>query len=209
MRRTTPIALATLGLLWAAPALADVPSPMNHTIPGHVVLVGRGAAGPDSVNGHVYCVIRDLASNPIPGAVVTFDFSAFSDLRIASDQHDPRVTVNCAQRSVSGVTDANGRVNFTILGACTGGPPSPRQSLRIYADGVILGSPTVAVLERDGFPGLTLTDLSIWAADWFSGLELERADLDGTGGVNALDLSVWGRAWFGGNNAMDVGSLCP
>lgn len=202
-------AVALPALAWATCAAANTPSPMNHTIPNHIVLVGRGAAGPDSVNGHVYCVIRDLANNPIPGAVVTFDFSAFSDLRIAADQHDPRVTVNCAQRSVSGVSDANGRVDFTILGACTGGPPSPPRSLRIYADGVLLGSPTVAVLERDGFPGLTLTDLSIWAADWFSGLELERANFDGDSSVSPLDLSFWGRAWFGGDNALDVGGLCP
>lgn len=210
MRLIAGFACVALSLAAAATDVrADVPSPMNHSIPSHVVLVGRGAAGPDSAIGHVYCVIRDLANNPVPGSFVIFDFSAFSDLRIAADQLDPRLTVNCAQRTVSSVTDANGRADFTIMGACTGGPPSPRNSLRIYADGVLLGSPPVAVLERDGFPGLTLTDLSIWAADWFSGLELERADLDGSGSVSALDLSLWGRAWFGGDNAAAIGALCP
>ncbi len=210
MRLIAGFACVALSLAATAPAVrADVPSPMNHTIPSHVVLVGRGAAGPDSAIGHVYCVIRDLANNPIAGAHVTFDFSAVTDMRLAADPLDPRLTVNCAQRTVTAVTDQNGRADFTIMGACTGGPPSPPQSLRIYADGVLLGSPPVAVLERDGFPGLTLTDLSIWAADWFSGLNAERADLDGNGSVNVLDLSLWGRAWFGGDDAAAIGALCP
>lgn len=209
MRRISGSALAALALAFAPPALATTPDPANNTIPSHIVLVGRGANGPDSVTGHVYCVIRDLANNPVPNAHVWFDFSAFGDLRVASDPLDPRLVVDCTQRTVRGVTDANGRVDFTIMGACTGGPASPRRSLRVYADGVLLGSPTVAVLERDGFPGLTLTDLSLWAADWFTGLELERADLDGSGGIDALDLSVWGRAWFGGDNALAIGPVCP
>jgi hypothetical protein len=209
MRRTVRFAFAALTLAAASPALANTPSPMNHTIPTHVVLVGHGPAGPDSATGHVYCIIRDLAANPIPNAHVRFDFSGCPDLTIATDQRDPRVTVNCAVRGVTAVSDENGRVDFTILGACTGGSPSPPQCLRIYADGVLLGSPPVAVLERDGFPGLALTDLSLWAADWFSGMELERADLDGSGSISVADLSVWAKAWFGGDNAYAIGAVCP
>lgn len=209
MRTTIGIALAALALASASAALANTPSPMNHTIPTHVVLVGHGPAGPDSVTGHVYCIIRDLASNPVPNSEVRFDFSGCTDLTIATDQRDPRLTVNCAQRTVTAITDQNGRVDLTIMGAATGGPPSPRQSMRIYADGVLIGSPPVAVLERDGFAGLTLADLSLWAADWFSGMELERADLDGSGWVSVADLSVWARAYFDGDNTYAIGTVCP
>lgn len=209
MRRIAGFVLAALATAIATPAFADVPSPFNHTIPTHVVLVGHGPAGPDSATGHVYCVIRDLASNPIPNALVWFEFSGCTDLTIATDQRDARLTVNCAMRSVRAVTDQDGRVDFTILGSGTAGPPSPPNAMHIYADGVLLGSPPVAVLERDGFPGLTLTDLSLWAADFFGGTNVERADLDGSGSVNVADLSVWAKAWFGGDNAYAIGGLCP
>lgn len=209
-----PLALAltflvSAALAWAASALATTPSPGNHTIPGHIVLVGLGAAGPDSATGHCTVTVRDLANNPVPNSVVIFDFSSCTDMAPAVDQRDPRLVVTCALRQVSSVTDANGIARFTVLGTATAGPPSPLWGLKIYADGVLLGSPRLSALERDGAGGLTLNDLSPWTADFFSAADPMRADLNGDGYVSVLDLSVWAGAYFAGSNSVAIGTVCP
>lgn len=201
--------LTALFMLPAQAALAGFPNPANWTIPSHVTLVGLGPAGPDSATGNVICVIRDLANNPLPGSVVTFDFSACTDLTIATDQGDPRFFTSCPQHCVSAVTDVNGIARFTIVGAGTAGAAHPTNSLRVYADGVMAGSPSVAVLDRDGAAGLTSLDLSLWGADFITGTNPERADLDGSGIVNGADLSRWAAAYFNGRNVYSAAAYCP
>jgi hypothetical protein len=139
--------LLALLVLQAASALAGLPTPVNAVVPGHVLLVGLGPAGPDSVSGHVTCIIRDLSNNPIFESVVTFDFSACTDLAIASDQADPRVFTICSNRLVRALTDRNGIAHFTIIGAGTG----PERS------------------DLDGSGTVNGVDLSVWAAAYFSG----------------------------------------
>ena len=174
-----------------------------------MMLVGRGPAGPDSVFGHVTCTIRDLVNHPVPGSVVTLDFSECTDLAIASDQADPRLFTNCSARSVSAVTDVNGQAQFTVIGAGTTGPVHPPRSVHIYADGIFEGSIPVAVLDRDGKDGLTALDLSLWWADYLSGTDPERSDLDGSRFVDGLDLSVWAAAYFSGRNVYSAAAYCP
>lgn len=192
-----------------SPAFAGVPNPVNWTIPSHVTLVGLGPAGPDSAVGHVTCVIRDLANNPMPGSVVTLDFSACTDIAIADDQRDPRLFADCSARCVSAVTDVNGIARFTVIGAGTAGPIHPPSALRVYADGYYAGSPSVAVFERDGAGGLTLADLAFWTVDLFSATNPERSDLNGSLYVDIADLSVWAAAYFNGNNSLPTGPYCP
>jgi hypothetical protein len=193
-----------------SPAFADPPwPPANSTIPGHVTLVCLGPAGPDIVLGRCSVTLRDLANNPVMGSVVTFDFSNCFDMRIAADQHDPRLTVNCATRTVSAMTDLNGVALFTVIGTGIGGPASPSSALKIYADGVLLGGVSVAVLDRDGVGGLTGMDLAQWAGDLWAGTNPARADLDGNGVVNGGDLSRFAAAFFNGNNVLSAGTICP
>lgn len=203
------LACVLIALGFAAPTSADTPPGSNSTIPSHVVLVGLGAAGPDSATGHCTVTVRDLANNPVPGSVVILDFSACADVAPAANQHDPRLTVNCAQRQVFSVTDENGVARFTVLGSGAAGPPSQPFDFKVFADGVLLGSPRLAVLERDGAGGLTALDLSMWAADLFSASVDMRADLNGDGYVSVLDLSVWASAYFNGGNTQPMGALCP
>ena len=211
MRRKT--SLAVFLALLAVPALAasgGVVDPFaNSTIPSHVRLVGLGTTGPDSSLGQATCTIRNIANVPVPGTLVTLDFSSCSDLSIASDQLDPRLFTDCSARTVSAVADVNGVARFTIIGTGTHGSPHLANGLDVFADGIFLGSTSVAVLERDGTGGLTLADLSFWAADYFSGTNLERADLDGVPGVNLIDLSLWAIAYFSGNNGYTAGPYCP
>jgi len=190
-------------------AFAGPPSPGNSTIPSHMLVVGQGPAGPDSAMGQAACAYRDLANHPIVGAIVTLDFSACNDLVLASDQLDPRLATNCAAKTVSAVTDANGVARFTIMGSAIAAPAHPPQALHISANEEYLGGVAVGVLERDGSAGLTLADMAYWAADYFGSTNPERADLDGLSGVNLNDLSVWARAYFNGHNTLPAGPYCP
>ncbi len=203
------LACTLIALASAAPAGADTPPGNNSTIPGHVVLVGLGAAGPDSATGHCTVTVRDFTNTPVPNSQVLVDFSECTDMAFAADQRDPRLAVNCGLRRVSAVTDANGIARFTLLGSVTSGAPSPLWAVKIYADGVLLGYPRVSALERDGVGGLTLNDLAHWTADFFSATEPMRADLNGDGYVHLLDLSVWATAYFAGSNSVAIGTVCP
>lgn len=209
--RQIPLLLVAVCILGLTPAMAraDLPPVGNSTIPTHVVLVGLGPAGSDSVTGSAVVTVRDFANNPVPGSVVVFDFSACTDMAIATDQRDPRLSENCGSRTVAAVTDANGIARLTVLGTCTNGPPSGPGSFKIFADGVLLGSPRLSALERDGANGLTLADLSYWTADFFSTLDPMRADLNGDGYVSIIDLSTWAGAYFNGANTEPIGTVCP
>ena len=204
------LAITFLALAAAVPAGADTPiPPINATIPDHVVLVGRGPAGPDSAIGHVTVTIRDFANNPIEGSHVIFDFLACTDMAPAADQRDPRLSVDCSWPHVTAVTDANGIARLTVLGAGASGPATPPGAFKVYADGVLLGFPRLSVLERDGVNGLTLADLGFWAADLFSDLHPMRSDFDGNGFVGLADLSIWAAAYFNGGNTVPIGAVCP
>jgi hypothetical protein len=204
------LALA-LAALCTAPAGANEPPwwPFNVILPAHVTVVCLGPAGPDSVLGHCSVTVRDLANNPLVGSLVAFDFSACTDLRIAADQHDPRLVTHCEYPMVTALTDAAGVASFTVIGSGIAGPPSPANALRIYADGVLLGFVSVAVLDRDGAGGLSGTDLAQWGADFVSGTNPPRADLDGNGTVSGTDLSLFAAAYFSGHNVYSAGTLCP
>ena len=210
MRRSFAFAVAACSLLFAATAHAGWPSPANSTIPGHVNLVGLGPAGPDSAFGHCEVIFRDLANNPMPGVEIALDFSDVSDMTIATDPHDPRLTVHCSPRMVTAVTDQNGRAVFTVIGsAIPGRPASPVYAFKLYADGILLGSPTLSAFDMNGQGGVDPTDLSLWSADFFSVTNPMRADYDGTGGVSIADLSLWSGAYFGAGSVQSAASYCP
>lgn len=209
-RARTPVLLLLAGLLPAGATLANEPPYNTSTIPLHVNLVARGPAGPGtSVVGPAVVIVRDFAANPVAGARVYFDFSGCPDVAIAQDQAAPGVTVNCALRAVIEDTDANGEASIELIGTATAVTASVANCLRIYADGVLLGYPSVGVLDRDGADGLTLADLAYWTTDYFSSTHPDRANLDGVGGVDLGDLSVWAEAYFSGNNSLPTGPYCP
>jgi hypothetical protein len=207
------VVLALLGLVGLVnlptPALADPPTPMNSTIPNSVLLVGLGPAGPDSALGHCVVTYRDLANNPVPGAVIFWDFSACDAVWIADDQHDPRVTVDCAARTISAITDQNGSASFTFVGGGLQPGSTGPQVARVYADGLLLGSVKVSAFDLDGSDGVTVADLSFWSADYFSATNPDRSDYNAVGGVTIADLARWALAFFGGNQVESGTPHCP
>lgn len=204
--------LSACSMLVAASAFAGVPSPGNSTLPSpaYFTMVGSNVGVADP-SGAFSIVVRDLANNPINGSSVVLDFSASSDLLPASDQFDAGVTVNCAAKTVRKFTDATGTVSFTVVGASNNGGNSPGAGLggvKVYADGVLLGSMTAAVLDQDGAGGAGANDLSVWLADQGSGNYYGRSDFDFSGGLGANDLSLWLGAQGTGQSA-ESGIACP
>jgi hypothetical protein len=83
------------------------------------------------------------------------------------------------------------------------GGPAARFRANVAAIGLL------AAVERDGAPGLTLSDLGPWVADFMGAFNPMRADFDGVGGVNIADLAIWARAYFAGGSTLSIGTLCP
>ena len=180
---------------WAKTACP--PSPFESSSPPGVSLVGHSGA-PDPA-GSVTYVIRDLARNPVPGSLVYLDFSACPELRLATDAVAPGFFLNCASNSIYGVTNMSGEVTFRIVGSRLSAV-QPEPCLRAHADGMPLPAPKVSVFDLDGVNGVNSLDLTILAADLFSGQYRQRSDHDFDGDVDPMDLCVFARVLFGGGS---------
>ena len=206
--RILPCILLTL----AVPSLgwAGVPSPANDTSPACISLVGTYGAAPAPA-GQFTVICRDLANNPMPGAVVVIDLSACPDLAICADQMDPAATVDCAHKTVSKLTAADGSVHFTLLGGSNGAGNAMTllHGGRIYKNGTLIQSPTVSAFDLDSSNGLGANDLSAWLTDFSTGADYGRCDYDCSGLLGASDLSLWLTAFGSGTMAQSCVSSCP
>jgi hypothetical protein len=201
---------AVCGLLAASAAFASVPSPANSTTPPCVRLVGNNGATADPA-GTFTVTVRDLANLPINNSLVVIDFSGCSGLVICnSNAFDAASTVDCGTQTVRKFTGVGGSASFTILGHAnnSGGNQPPYGSYnsgKIFADGVLLGSPSVSAFDHDG-GGLGPADLAAWLGDFFNGNNPSRSDYDCTGApLGPSDLSAWLGVFFGGGS----GQNCP
>lgn len=205
--------LTACGMLVAASAFAGVPSPGNSSlpVPAFFTMVGHSLGVADAL-GTFSITVRDLANNPISGSSVVLDFVAGSDLIPASDQLDAAAsTVNCPSKTVRKFTDVTGVVTFTVVGGSNNGGATAGAGLnavKVYADGVLLGSLTAAVLDQDGAGGAGANDLSVWLADQGSGFYFGRSDYDYDTTLGANDLSLW-LAAQGSGASSESGTLCP
>ena len=206
--------LTAAGLLVASAAMAGVPSEGNSTKPGYIQLGGSipsfTAGTPDPV-GLFIVVVRDLANNPLNGASVVIDFSNCDDVIICEDQFDVDALVNCAAKTVRKFTDITGSVQFNIIGGSTGAGAASSflNHGRIYANGTLIGSPSVAVYDLDNASGVGANDLSAWFTDFGTGNSYGRSDYDGSGSVGANDLSLWFTVFGSGASSSSCASSCP
>lgn len=202
-RLLAALLLAALGAGAARGAPATTPPTGNSTVPPFIRLVGADALGrPDSA-GTFTVVVRDLANNPVAGSRVVVDFGRATDLRLCAAQA-PGLTF--VLDGVLGVTDSGGRVSMTLLGhGVAAAAPSAPQSVRVYADGVLLGHPSASAFDLDGAGGVAGADLSLWLADFASGANPARADYDGNGWTGGGDLSLWLGVFTRGGSARS----CP
>ena len=170
VRRAT--LLTAVGLLAASAAMAGVPTSGNSTLGDPLVILRahNGSAGASLVEQGLpkTIVVRDAANNPVPNSVVVLNFSACNpDIKIGSTQ-PAGFFVNCAAKTVSGVTDATGTVVFRIVGASntssSANPGAPEGCCTVTADGVALGTLSVGTPDLNGARG-TPGDLGIDGTD--------------------------------------------
>lgn len=208
MRRT--LAMALLFVVLGAPIgwarTACPPSASDSSVPLGISLVGQ-AGTPDPV-GTVSYVIRGVGGPPVPGAFVSLDFSACTDVRVATDVVAPGTIVNCAMHTVSGTADVTGRVTFRIVGSgISGTNRTVPACLAAYADGVLLPPSIVSTFDLDGRNGVDAMDLSLFAGDLYSGQYRPRSDYDFDGRLDAIDLGLFARTLSGGGSVAS-GSAC-
>lgn len=203
--------LTACGLLVAAAAMANVPCPSCSTVPGCISLVGSAAGIPDSLTGKFCVVVRDLANNPLNGSSVTIDLSNAGDLHLCSDQLNVNYIINCAAKTVRQFTDVTGTVCFTLLGGSngSGNATSLGGGGRIFADGVLIGSPGVSAFDLDGASGVGANDLSAFLTDLGSGSAFERSDYDCSNSVGANDLSILLTVLGNGASSTSCTGTCP
>lgn len=200
--------LTAAGLLVASAAFAGVPSAANSTVPTCVRLVGNTLGVPDAA-GTFSVTVRDLANNPLNGASVVIDVSGCTELAICSDQLDAGATVNCAAKTTRKFTNASGVVTFTVLGGSGPAAVTLAGGGRIYANGVLIGSPTVSAFDLDGGGGVGINDLSKWLGDFGSLQPYGRSDYDCSGNVGINDLSVWLGVFGGLASQSSCAVACP
>jgi hypothetical protein len=178
-------------------------------VPSCISLVGSNG-GTASAKGTFVVVVRDLANNPVPGVLVTVDLGNAPDLHLCAQQLAPGVIMDCPADHASVVSDAAGRATFTLLGSgaalATG---SGLNNGRVYADGILLASPTVSAYDLDGLSGVGANDFSLWLSDFLTGLPLGRSDYDCSGFVGANDLSVWLTEFGSGASSISCAATCP
>lgn len=193
--------LTVCGLLFAAAAMAGVPSPGNSTKPACIKLVGTLSGVVDPL-GQFQVTVKDLAGTAIANSQVVVDFTteyAVPDCRIGNVQPFAGVTVDCVARTVRSLTNGSGVATFRITGAAQNAGESPgvgAGGAKVYADGVLLGTVTVLAYDQDGAGGVGANDLAAWIGDILGnpappGPYVGRSDYDCSGGLGANDLSEW------------------
>ena len=121
------------------------------------------------------------------------------------------MVVNCAAKTVSRLTDANGSAVFTILGGSngTGHATTLLGGGKIFANGPLLGEITVSAFDLDGAAGMGANDLAAWLKDFGLGQPFGRSDYDCSGSLGANDLSLWLKVFGSGSITSSCGAGCP
>jgi hypothetical protein len=219
-------ALATL--LAAAPAVAraDDPGAPNSIYPEHIRLTGHDGAGVSDPRGRFTVTIRNVAFDPLPGITVTIDVSGAQDLRLCATPALPGLTVDCVARTVSGVTNAQGQVEFAIFGWAenTGngmGSGAGAARIRAYTGPcctpggvVVLDAPlSVSACDQSGGDGVNSLDISRFLADFGAGGYPARSDHDHSGFLGITDFAVLLQSLGDGRSSVGcagpAGGSCP
>src|SRR5262245_20482928 len=202
--------IVSLAVLATTARASGIPSQTNSTVPTLIRLVGANASVPDAAAGQFKVMARDLANNPMPNFSITIDLSNCPDLELCSDQLDASAVGSCAAKTVQKFTNLQGEVTFTIVGSSKGGSASSlANSARIFGRGVLMGSPSAAAFDLDGFGGVGAGDLAVWLTDFGSGTAWARSDFDGNGSIGSNDLAQWLTVFGEGQSAQSCGASCP
>ena len=193
--------LAAAVVLPASAAMATLPMIGSSTAPALIPLVTRDAfnnkdnIGFGAQSPAFTVSVRDQGNNPISGVAVVIDLSRNTDLELCDDQLDVDALVNCGAKTMRKFTNALGSVTFTVMGGGKGAAfaPTGLNGGRIFANGTLIKSPTIATCDLNGINAVDPFDKVILLTDinTFPVLTAGRSDLNGDNAVNAFDLSVW------------------
>ena len=172
------LAIAALALLPVA-AAASVPAPSNSTLPACLATTPGG-------NILSTIIVRDLASNPINNSLVVIDYSlcaGFVPCPQGGSPGDPYI-VDLPTGTLRMFTNASGQAVFPVRagGGCS------NSGIRVFADGVLLGSMHAASADQNG-------DLAVGGADVAAVMaKVATPDLSGDlncdNAVNAADVAI-------------------
>lgn len=130
-----------------------------------------------------HVTIRDVANNPIANGTITLDFSQCPGFTPCPNIGDT-LTWNAGPRTITRQTNLYGLATFLIHGGGVGAAGT----VRMYGNGVILGSRALASPDQDGDLAVTSGDVSIVQSK--VGSADPTADFDCSGGVTASDVTV-------------------
>lgn len=231
IRKATLLALGAI--LVAGAANAGAPSSGQSSKPAiiKVSATNNGGAGPGpntiDPNGEASYTIRDAVPNPIPGATVVINMSGCPHVQLCANAP----SVNCAAKTVTGVTDVNGVIKFRVMGMFGANPNFPGLGYNPPYAGcatvtvTVPGFPTVnypnvkvSTMDADqgGSPGVTFGDISVMLDDVLpstnGGNYRERSDHDALPGndVTFGDISVALDHVFSGGSILSCNPAgCP
>lgn len=195
------------GLLAASAAMAGVPDPTKSVLGGtgdglSIHLAPQNNAGVLNTRATKLITVRDAGNNPIANStvVITFTTCTNNDIRLCSVQpNHPGALFNCAAKTATAVTNASGVATFLVAGGANnngGNPPGVGSGCAtVRADGVLLGSLTVATPDENNIGGVSGSDLSSFGGDRF-GAYRGRSDFNADGAVTGADLSIFGQYRF-------------
>jgi hypothetical protein len=220
-----------VGLLAASAAMAGVPSASTSTQPvGPIYMVGTSSPTPDPFNAFSY-TIRDASSNLVPGSVVILNFAGCTDARVCpTAAYASGITVNCAAKTMTGVTNGTGQITFSVVGSGKGAATIPlgTNCITVTADGVALSNLSLRTPDYNGQDNAAVCT-SLTGTQMVSGLDLgqcysdflrvgsqafsaARSDLNRDNAVTALDLGVdyaWSLGNVTANSSSNSHHTCP
>lgn len=169
------------------------------TVPRCITLVGLsdGVADP---SGTFAVIARSSGNHPAVGVTVELGFAQCGDVHLGASQA-AGVTLDPSSRSVRAVTDGSGAATFTLTGAATSTVSGTGPCARVYADGIFLGSVTVRALDLDGSGGVGLSDFALLVSDLYGESYVGRSDYDCSGTLSMADLSIWAANFYSHHSA--------
>ena len=131
-------------------------------------------------------LMRDQNQAPRPGAFITLRFPAAMKLYAIQNSG---TTVDCVQKTLSRVTDAQGRANFAArVGGWTNG-----NEIEVAADGVVLGYVKGRSLDYNADGRTSLGDFVTFSDDFLNQVTEPKSDFDlnGSTGLGDFVLFSW------------------
>jgi hypothetical protein len=175
-----------------------------------------GASTHENVLKHI--TVRDASNQPVLNSTVVINLincvegtgPAGVDMELGDTQPFAGLLVNCANKTVTAVTNASGIADFSVIGFARNNgltQLSPAISdvghttkcAEVRADGVLLGSLNVGGFDQDGSGGVNPTDNGLLLGDRKAFLPgpvgtsayRGRSDYDGNNAIDPVDLGLW------------------